>query len=209
MEAGQIKAGCGLKFNMISIPINLTESGMMTLFFWVLTGSLGVPSSTIGIVLFSSLADKLYELIPIIIVVYIAVVTGDIIAYELASFFSKKFRKKLRRLSFFRDNEKKVKKLLQNYAFSIIFFTRFAFTGLCQVTSYVSGFEKINRKKFITAVLMGEILFAIIYSLIGFFVGGALILLIKTVNRLAIAILLLLIAIYLTFYQVRKMRKKK
>ena len=127
----------------------------------------------------------------------------------IASFFSKKFRKKLRKLSFFRDNEKKAKKLLEKYEFSIIFFTRFALTGLCQVTSYVCGFEKINRKKFITAVLIGELLFAILYSLIGFIAGTTLDMLIKTVNNLAVAIFLLLIAVYLAVYQVRKMGKKK
>lgn len=189
---------------MINIPINLAESGLMTLFFWVLTGALGVPGSTIGIMLFGSLATKISSLFSVIIIVYIAVVLGDIIAYELASFFSKKFRRKLRRFSFFKDNERKVKNLLERYEFSIIFFTRFAFTGLCQVTSYVCGFEKVNRKKFVVAVLIGEILFAINYSLIGFFVGGALILLIKTINRLVIAILLLLIAAYLTVYLIRK-----
>ncbi len=208
MEVGQIKAGCGLKFKMINIPINLAESGMMTLFFWVLTGALGIPGSTIGIILFGSLADNLYAIIPIIIVVYIAVVLGDIIAYELASFFSKKFRKKLRNFSFFRDNEKKVKKLLVNYEFPIIFFTRFALTGLCQVTSYICGFEKVDRKKFILAVLVGELLFAIIYSLIGFFAGTALNLLIKTVNNLAIAIVLILISVYLVVYLIRKYQRR-
>lgn len=191
---------------MINIPINLAESGLITLFLWVLTGALGVPGSTVGIIIFGSLATKISSLIPIIIIVYIAVVIGDIIAYELASFFSKKFRKKLRKFSFFRDNEKKVKKLLEKYEFSIILFTRFALTGLCQVTSYVCGFEKVNRKKFIIAVLIGELLFAILYSLIGFVAGTALNMLIKTVNNLAIAVLLLLIAAYLTIYQIRKRR---
>ncbi|MEK7549196.1 MAG: VTT domain-containing protein [Patescibacteria group bacterium] len=194
---------------MINIPINLAESGLITLFLWVLTGALGIPGSTIGIIIFGSLVTKISSLIQIIIIVYIAVVIGDIIAYELSSFFSKKFRKKLRKLSFFKDNEKKVKKLLEKYEFSIIFFTRFALTGLCQVTSYVCGFEKINRKKFITAVLIGELLFAILYSLVGFAVGTSLNILIKMVNNLAIAILLLLIAAYLAAYQIRKMRKKK
>ena len=141
-----------------------------------------------------------------IIIVYVAVVAGDILAYELAVFFSERFRNKLRHLSFFRDNEEKARNLLKKYEFSIVFYTRFVLTGLCQVTSYVSGFEKIPRKKFISAVLAGEFLFSVIYVLIGFLVGGLLNNFINTLNYSVIVIILLFVAFYLIRYMLGRRR---
>lgn len=189
---------------MISIPITLTGLGLISLFLWVLVGSFGFPGGSLGVIAFSSLATKFSSVLLIILVVYIASVIGDILAYELALFFSERFRKKLRNFSFFRDNEEKVKKPLKNYEFSIVFFTRFAIPGLCQVTSYVSGFEKINRKKFIAAVITGEFLFAVIYSFIGFFVGEVLNNLIHAISYLVAAVLLVVIIIYLIRYIIKK-----
>jgi len=189
---------------MISLPINLTVFGLITLFLWVFTGALGFPGSTVGIIAFGSLATKFSSLVLLIIIIYIAVITGDILAYEIATFFSEKFRKKLRNFSFFRDNEEKARNLLKQHEFSIVFFTRFALTGLCQVVSYVSGFEKISRKKFIFAVLTGEFLFAVIYSSIGFFIGGVFNSIINTINYFVLVALLLFLAFYLIRYIIKK-----
>jgi membrane protein DedA with SNARE-associated domain len=137
-------------------------------------------------------------------VVFVAASVGDIAAYELAKFFSERFRSKLRRFSFFRDNEKKARKLLKKHEFSIVFWTRWLFFALCAVVSYVAGFEEIDRKKFITAVLVGEFLYAVVHSVIGYFLGEVINNLISTVTNLTLLLALLAVVIYLIRYFVKK-----
>ncbi len=92
---------------------------------------------------------------------------------------------------------KKAKNLLNKYGFYIIFFTRFFLVNLCAVVSYVSGLEKVSRKKFIFAVISGEFLFAIIYPLIGFTLGEIFSSLINAINYFIVAVLLLILVFYL------------
>ncbi len=108
-----------------------------------------------------------------------------------------RLKDKLKKFSFFRESEQRAKNLLSKHEFVIVFFTRFVFLSLCAVVSYVSGFEKINRRKFIFAVVSGEILFAIIYPLIGFGIGEAFGNVLTAVNYLVAAILLVLLIFYL------------
>jgi membrane protein DedA with SNARE-associated domain len=186
-------------------PLNLSLPELIALLVWVFTGALGVPGSSLGIITFGTTLTTISSLIITIILVYIAVVAGDIFAYELAMFFSERFRGKLRHFSFFRDNEEKARNLLKKYEFYIVFFTRFALTGLCQVVSYVSGFERISRKKFILAVVTGEFLFAVIYVLIGFFLGEILSKWLSIINYSAAA----LVALFAIFYIIRYLVKKR
>jgi len=181
---------------ILSIVTNLSIGSLILLFFWVFAGSLGVPGGAITMIAYGSLAGSVSKLILFMIISFVAAVIGDILAYELARRLSNKLRDKLRKLLFFRNNEPKVRSLLNKYGFYIIFFTRFALVNLCAVTSYVSGLEKINRKKFILAVISGELLFAIIYPLIGFTLGEIFSSLINAINYFIIAILLIILIIY-------------
>ena len=189
-----------------SLPISLSFLGLTVLFLWAFTGALGVPGSSIGIIAFGAVASGFGSLALLIVIVYIAVVLGDLTAYGLAAFFSERFREKMRRLKFFRDNEEKAREKLKQYEFMIVFLTRFVFTGLCQVTSYVSGFERVSRRKFVLAVLTGEALFAAIYVMIGFFVGEIFNTLINTVNYLVVFLILAALLVYMIRYFLRKRR---
>ena len=181
---------------ILSIVTNLSIGSLILLFFWVFAGSLGVPGGAITMIAYGSLAGSVSKLILFMIISFVAAVIGDILAYELARRLSNKLRDKLRKFFFFKNNEPKVRSLLNKYGFYIIFFTRFALVNLCAVVSYVSGLEKVNRKKFIFAVISGELLFAIIYPLIGFTLGEIFSSLINAINYFIIAILLIILIIY-------------
>ena len=187
----------------------MATSTLIAVLLWVFTGALGVPGSTLGIVSYSASLTAIPTVILTIIFVYLFVSAGDIVAYELAVFFSEKFRNRLRKFSFFRDNEEKARGLLKEYEFSIVFYTRFLFTGLCQVVSYVSGFERVSRKKFISAVLLGEFLFSVIYVLLGFIVGELLSKWIGLINNIVVALVALFVVLYLMRYVIRKIRRKR
>lgn len=174
---------------MITLSADLV--GFIILFAWVLIGSFGIPASTLGIIVMGSLSKSVPALITVIIIAFVAVIIGDILAYTLATKLSKEFKDKLKKFRFFRENEPKVKSLLNKHGFSIVFFTRFALIHLCAVTSYVAGFEKMKKRKFISAVLIGEFLFAMIYSISGFAIGEVTSKFTNTINDILLAIVLL------------------
>ncbi|MEK6840768.1 MAG: VTT domain-containing protein [Nanoarchaeota archaeon] len=188
----------------MALPLVSSLPSLIALLLLVFTGSLGVPGATIGIITYSTTLIDSNLIILTMVLVYLMAVAGDILSYELALFFSERFRYKLRKFRFFRDNEEKAGSLLKRYEFSLVFFTRFAFTSLCSVVSYLSGFERVSRKKFFFAVFTGEALFAMIYVLIGVLIGEIFTKWIKIVNRSAVAIVLLFVVIYLIGYLARK-----
>lgn len=179
----------------------------VTLLLWTITGSFGAPASSVGIVTFSASLEQIRFVIITVLAIFITVSLGDILAYELASLLSDEFRQKLRRFSFFRKNEEKAGKFLKRNEFLIIFFTRFILIWLCAVVSYVAGFEKVNRKKYISAVLAGEFLFSVIYVLIGFFVGEVLNGIIQEVEYITLAAAAGLVVVYTVIYFVKRQIK--
>ena len=189
---------------MTYFPTDLSIGGLVVLFFWILIGSLGLPGGTVEMIAVGSLATGIYSLIIVILISFAASVAGDILAYELARKLSGRLRSKLVTFSFFESNEKKARSLLNKYGFYMVFLSRFALISLCQVMSYVSGLEKYNRKKFIIAVVSGELLFAIIYPLIGFAVGEVFGNLLSAVNDLILAVLLILIVFYLARFLIKR-----
>lgn len=191
---------------MISIA-GFSIASLLFLFFYILIGSLGFPGGSITMIAFGSLSSSISGLVWVMLISFIAAVLGDILAYELARKLSGKLRNKLKRYSFFKLNELRAKGLLNKYEFPIIFFTRFALISLCVVVSYVSGFEKINRKKFILAVIIGELLFAVIYPVIGFIAGEVFNNIINAANEIIIVVILIILALYFTRFLIKKARK--
>jgi len=93
-----------------------------------------------------ALANSFTDLFYLMIVAIVAAILGDIIAYELARRFSIALGKQLNKFKFFINNELKATQYLAKYEFFAVFLTRFLLTGLGAITSYISGFEKLNRK---------------------------------------------------------------
>ena len=178
--------------------------GLVAIFILQVAGSFGFPGGSLTLIAFASSITNLSSLLVFTIVVFIAAAAGDIAAYELAKFFSERFRTRLRKFKFFRDNEEKARKMLKEHEFSIVFFTRWLFFALCAVVSYVAGFEEIDRRKFITAVIIGEFLYAVIHSIIGYFIGEVVNSLISTVTNATLLLALLAIVVYLIVYMVKK-----
>jgi len=190
------------------IGLSTTFWGFILLFIWVMAGSFGIPASTLGIIAMGSMSKDIPTLMIVLLITFIAVILGDTLAYTLATKLSDEFKNKLRKFNFFRENEPRVKDLLNKYGFPIVFLTRFFMIHLCAVTSYVSGFEKMNRKKFIFAVIMGEFLFAAIYSIIGFAIGEVLNNFINAMNYVLLAFALLILLLYFLKKYLKKRRNR-
>jgi membrane protein DedA with SNARE-associated domain len=137
------------------------------LFVFVLLGSLGAPTGFVAVVSSGAIAGDIGKVIILIIVSALGAIAGDILAYEIARKFSF-LREKLQKYKFYSKGEPKARALLNKYVFFSVFITRFLFIGLGAIVSYLSGFEKLNRRKYLMAVISGEILFAAIFTIVGY-----------------------------------------
>lgn len=182
--------------------INLVN--LSILFIWIFITSLGVPGGVVAMVSSGALANSFIELIPVILITVSAAILGDITAYELARKFSLRLSKKLIKFKFFKNNEIKSRDLLKKHEFSFVFFTRFALIGLCAVVSYISGFERLNRKKFYMAVISGEIIYASLYPIIGFIFKETWNDLVNIIQDILIIVVLIVVAGFLFIITKRK-----
>ncbi len=186
----------------------LGAGGLLLLFFWVLGGSLGLPGGTITMISFGSLAGNISSLSLIIFLCFVAAVFGDIAAYEFSRKLSDRLRNTLRNFSFFRNSEDQAIGLLNKYGFVIVFLTRFLFLSLGPVVSYVGGLEKFNRKTYILAVLSGELLFAILFPLLGYTIGAIFNNLLDAINDLFLVVLLIILIFYLAKFLIHRRRRR-
>ncbi len=184
--------------------ISVSVTSLVLLFFEIVGSSLGLPGGMVAMIAIGSLSQNIFALIIVIIISFVAAIIGDLIAYYIGRRVSQPLLTRLRNFNFFSKNEEKAKRLLYKYGFFIVFITRFAVTNLCAIISYVSGLEKYNKKKFVIAVLFGEFLYVVIYSVIGYFIGSVLNTLLSTINYVVAAVVVLFIIYQLGKYFVSR-----
>jgi len=182
---------------------------LLIVFIWTFFSSFGLPGAEVLRVYSGALADNIIELTVVIISGAVAAIMGDIIAYWLARRFSLPLSKRLINFKFFRNNEPKARELFKKHGFLFVFFTRFALTTLSAVVNYLSGFERLNWKKFLIAVISGEMLYAIIYPLLGFIYKQAWNDITNMVNDIIVVIILIVIIAFLSKFTFGKMKTKK
>lgn len=151
---------------LFSAGIPATYLGI--LFFFICLGSFGFPGGTVWMLAFGALASTIPELLLVMLVVASAAMLGDITAYEIARKFSLVLTKQLMRIKFYRQNITRTNELFERSAFAAVFITRFLLLALGAVVSYLAGFQRMDRKRYVTAVVSGETLYGIIYPAIGF-----------------------------------------
>jgi len=195
---------------MTFIPVisgfNLLEMGL--LFLFVMLGSLGLPTGFVAVISAGAIAGNFGILAIMILVSALGAIAGDILAYGIARKFSF-LSEKLKRYKFYAKGEPKARRLLSKYEFFSVFITRFLFIGIGTVVSYISGFEKLNKKKYIAGVVLGEILFAAIFTIIGYAFRLVWSDLVGVLNSLMVTLTALVIAVMLLFIVIRKHRKNK
>ena len=141
---------------------------LILLFAFSFLSSLGIPAGTVWMISSGALANSAWDLLPIMAASVAGAIVGDLAAYEFARRFSDQLLRRLERLKGFRSKESRAWDLFKKAEFSMIFFTRFLFTGLCAVTNYLTGFARTKRRTFIAAVVAGELLYGTIYPAFGY-----------------------------------------
>ena len=175
--------------------INLIDLGFV--FLWCFGASLGVTGGLIALVSSGVISNNITSVLWVILAGWIAAVLGDILAYELARKFSLSLSRVLKKFKFYKNNEEKSRSFLKKYEFSFVFFSRFALTAFCAPVSYISGLEKLSRKKFFLAVISGEFLYATIYPILGYIFKETWVDLLSFIQNFFILLILLLVAVVL------------
>lgn len=154
---------------VFSIIFGINWITLGVLFILAFLSSFGLPGALFLMIFLGILAKTWTDIFLIAIASLFGVVIGDISAYEIARKLKSSFHSKLEKLNFFKEKEKETKKLLKDHMFYLIFFTRFALRTITAVVNYISGFKKVDRKRFIFTIIFGGIIYAFLYPLIGFF----------------------------------------
>ena len=134
----------------------------------VYLASFAIPTGALFFILsFSAITISAYEITILIAIIFISTVLGDISTYFFATLFSKKVNKIFNITPWLKKNEEQAHKFIEKYGFYAIFFSRFIFSGIGPILNYYCGIKKYNYKKFILAILGGELIYSIIYVTLG------------------------------------------
>ncbi len=168
-----------------------------------------IPGITVWEILYAVSAPSIPILSLVILLIWVPSIIGDLSTYIFAKAVSKPVRKFLMRWKWYSKNERKTRKTLQKRGFMFVFLTRWLATGLSPVVNYLAGFEKMSFKKFALAVISGELLYAIIYSAMGYAFKDTWNYLLSAIESFSYFLVLLIIAIYIIYRIVKHIRRKK
>lgn len=183
--------------------------GYISLFILSMVSSVvPFPGTSVLVASYASLEAGLGGLIFLWLFVALAGFIGDFLVYLVSRRFSDKIQNFLKRYNWYNKNEKKARSYLNRHEFSFVFLSRFLLTGVDQVISYISGFEKLNIWKFAAAAFLGELVYSAIYVSAGFIFKDAWAEVISFVQYFLAAIVFAAIAVYV-LYRIIKFYKNK
>ena len=187
----------------------VNPSNLITLFFALIAASyIVIPVMGTIVISFGAFAPNVAGLIRVMAIVYAATLIGDISIFFIARAFSKPVLKFLRNFRWYNKNEGKARALLSRYEFYMVFLSRFSTTEISLVINYISGFERLNPKKFILAVVLGEFVYAVSYPLLGYIFRDTWKSIIGLIQGFIWIILLAILLIYLLKKFIQSTRKK-
>jgi membrane-associated protein len=170
-------------------------------------GQLGlIWGSSFFLLLAGALTTNPATLLFLAIAITTTATAGDLLGYWIG----KKFYKTV----FFQKilNKKKNKKLylmskrkFKKYGFLTIFFSRFLIFGFGPPLNYIAGIESYNRKKFITAVVIGEAIYALELLFIGYFFKETF----YGVDNLIMSLGVILFVLFILFKIITKLKKRR
>ena len=136
-------------------------------------------------------------------------VLGDLLDYFLAFRYGEKF---LNKIIFFRhllrsSTMHKVEEYIVDFAPSLIFSSRFL-TELSPATNLMAGLFKVSFKTFFIFVLLGEVVYTMLYGMAGFLLGSQWQNNISFITKAGLIMLSIGIVINLTQVLLYKRRKK-
>ena len=186
----------------------------VVLFIVVALASFGIPllpATALIMAAWAFAAQGYFDLYSIIIFTVLASVFGDMIGYGVSyrygrGLFMKIGLKKLLLSSRFNT----IEKLFSKHSNSSILLSRFLATSLGPVVNILAGLEKVSLKRFFFFDLIGEILYVIIFSGLGYIFGDqweAISSISQDITTIVV-LLIILIVLFILIWQVKNNRKQ-
>ncbi len=139
------------------------------LFLISMASPFGVPlGETFFIISAGSVSGEITDYFFFVILVFLGLVIGDISAYTAASYLETGFIKKLRKHDWYTKTYELSESFFNRYGALSVFLSRFLLLGLGAPVNYLSGFSKYSFRKFLISAVTGELLYAGLYTYIGF-----------------------------------------
>ncbi len=154
----------------MSVGISL----FLFLFLISIASSFGVPVwETIFVISSGSILNTYPEYFFLVILIFSGLIIGDVSAYTVASYFETGIVKKLNKYDWYMKTYKLSESFFNKYGALSVFLSRFLLLELAAPLNYLAGFSKYPFKKFLISTTSGELLYAIIYTYIGFAFRGS------------------------------------
>jgi len=194
---------------ILSAIFGTTVINLIILFVVVFFCAFGSSGGAIWLVASGAGASTTYELMLVMIVGASAAILGDFSAYLIARKFSLRLQVWLRKFKFFSKNEAEVKSKFNSSEFFILFFSRFFFQEICAAATYISGFLRLKIRKFLIAIVPGELIYGTTFPLIGFLFKETWIEYTTIFNDVTILILLAIVAYFLIRWSIKYYKSRK
>lgn len=181
------------------------------LFLVVFLTSLGLPLPATALIVAAGAfaAQGYFDFVNILICAFMASVLGDISGYFISLRYGREILMKIGfKWILVSSNFRAVERLFMNRSGAAIFYSRFLLTHLGPAINILSGLSKIDRKKFITYDIFGEILYAVIFSGLGY-TFAAQWEMISSISQDVITIIVLIVLLIMLFAVLWRMQKGK
>jgi membrane-associated protein len=131
-----------------------------------------LPSSSVLAAAGAFAAQGYFDITTVLIVAFLGNFLGDTVGYLLARIYGVEA---LHAIGLKRSLSSplylKLKLYIQEFSYSLIFFSRFL-TGVCSLVNVLSGLTRIRYVVFFSIEIIGEIAYVLLYGLVGYFLGS-------------------------------------
>ena len=177
------------------------------LYFFILIylASFALPTGAlIVIVSFASVASNWSDIAILIILSLTATISGDYSAYWGLRILRHKINPLVNKIAWIKNKITKVEKSFNRHSYHTVFLTRFLFPGVGPYVNYFSGLQAMPQKRFLEAVVLGEIIYCLFYIFIGYLFRGTWQTIINIVQDYMAASIFALLGLYFVF-KIRKL----
>jgi undecaprenyl-diphosphatase len=190
------------------------DYGYYFVFFGVMlecSAMLGVliPGETLLLIAAFYAAQGSLDITTIIIIAFVGAVIGDNIGYYIGAHGGRRFLLKYGKYVFIRRKRlRAVDTYFKEHGGKTVFIARFT-SFLRALAAITAGSTKMPYKQFFLYDLAGAVIWSIVISLLGFFLGGNWVLLKKVIRNMGLAAFAVVVVLVIVVYFVRRHRRYK
>jgi membrane protein DedA with SNARE-associated domain len=139
-------------------------------FALIFLASFAIPTGALAIIVsFASVASDWHDISVLVLISLVATISGDYGAYWLMRRLRHKINPIIKDVTWMKSKWVTIEKLFKKYSYWAVFLTRFLFSGVGPYVNFFSGLEAMSHLKYLRAVVLGELVYCLLYIFIGYF----------------------------------------